>query len=276
MQFVPLWTTILRSRKVAGISESLRWTWVECLLTAQEHDHKHGTLPNVDDMSYALHMESEELMSRLSRLSRAGFLDEQDGVYSIHDWEDWKYRPDPTAAARKRAERERKNAQDKHGNGVKDEDMGHDRSSDVTVTAVTSEMSQCHAPTTTTTTTQLNSTETQYPPYPPSGDDVVDFGRLTLKDRFDLESIGEQLSGWRAMNYPDDWIKDAILCAKCRAGVNRTASYINTCLRRWKARGGPDPVEVGKARADSSPPIVSLPQGMTTGDIYGPKANGKR
>lgn len=156
MQFVPLWTNIARSRKVAALPDDLYRTWTLCLVTAQEHDHKNGSLPTADDLAYFLHMDTEELMSRLSRLSRSGFLDVQDGVYYVHDWQDWKHRPDPTAAARKRAERDRKKSQVLPKVEVTDDSKGDEPSSDVTVTAVTSQMSQCHAP------TQLNSTQLQH------------------------------------------------------------------------------------------------------------------
>lgn len=159
MQFVPLWTSILRSRKVASLPDDLYRTWTYCLCAAQEYDHRGGALPMPDDLSYALHMDTHELLSRLSRLSRLGFVEERDGVWAVHDWEDWKHRPDPTAAARKRAERDRKRMK---GKEVESKDGGADASDDVTVTAVTSKMSQCHAP------TQLNSpTPTPHTPLPP-------------------------------------------------------------------------------------------------------------
>lgn len=180
MQFVPFWTNILRSRKVAAMPDDLYRTWTYCLLAAQEFDNRGGTLPPTDDLSYALHMETSELMSRLSRLSRDGFLEERDGVYTIHDWDDWKHRPDPTAAARKRAQRERNRLKPK-GDPPKPE--GDNASDDVTVTAVTQESHACHAP------TQLNSTQLTTPPPTPrdggvacAGDDLEPFdpGPATL------------------------------------------------------------------------------------------------
>lgn len=144
MQFVPLWTSILNSRKVAGLPDDLYRMWTLCLVVAQEYDHRYGTLPAPDDLSYRLHLDPKECMSRLSRLSRDGFIEIQDGVYSIHDWEDWKHRPDPTSAARKRAQRQREREKKQE---VTSESDDTDPSIDVTVTAVTSQMSQCHAPT---------------------------------------------------------------------------------------------------------------------------------
>jgi len=230
VQFVPLWTSVLRSRKVASLSESLRWTWIACLLVAQEHDHKHGTLPNVDDMSYALHMEPAELMSRLSRLSRAGFIEEHGGVYSIHDWDDWKHRPDPTATARKRAQRERERLKTQ---AVTSRNGEPDASGDVTVTAVTSKSHGCHAP------TQLNRPQQNtHPPTPrdggdecacepfdPSGeeDESPDIVRLpepawTTEQRRVVEqatrwwgaSNGDSVVGSLLRTYPVGWVEEAI------------------------------------------------------------------
>lgn len=96
----------------------------------------------------------------------------------------------------------------------------------------------------------------------------MDFGRITLGDRFDLEAIGGKLAGWRAAKYPDGWIMDAILVANCNADENKTASYINTCLRRWKDRGGPDPEEVKKAKPEPTPDYI--PPVTDLRSIYGP------
>jgi hypothetical protein len=174
MQFVPLWTSILRSRKVATLPDDLYRTWTLCLLTAQEHDHKHGSLPSVDDLSYSLHMSNDNCLSRLSRLVTLKFLDLRDGIYYIHDWDDWKHKPDPTGTARKQAQREREREQLRKAKEVTERNGEHDTIedvTDVTVTSVTSQMSQCHAP----TQLNYNSTTTQrQPPQPPAGTNVVE------------------------------------------------------------------------------------------------------
>ena len=105
MQYVPLWTCILKSRKVGSLSPELFRFWILCLVSAQEHDHRKGTLPSLDDLAYSLHMRMDEVEALMSQLVTRDFVADCDGVYTIHDWNDWKHVPDPTAAERKRRQR---------------------------------------------------------------------------------------------------------------------------------------------------------------------------
>ncbi len=107
MQYVPLWTCILKSRKVGGLPPDLFRFWILCLVSAQEHDHRRGTLPSLDDLAYSLHMETSEVAVFMSQLVTRDFVTDRDGVYAIHDWSDWKQLPDPTSAERKRRQRAR-------------------------------------------------------------------------------------------------------------------------------------------------------------------------
>ena len=134
MQFVPLWTSILRSKKVFDLPDDLFRTWALFLLSAQEHDHRSGSLPRTEDLAHSLHLDEKECLSRLSRLSRDGFLDECEGVFTIHDWDDWKVRKDFTGAERKRRQREKdkdKKRLRKMSNGA-DVTVCHGTSRDVT------------------------------------------------------------------------------------------------------------------------------------------------
>lgn len=248
MQFVPLWTAILRSRKVAGLPDDLFRTWTLCLLTAQEHDHKHGSLPPVDDFSYSIHMEAKSLMSRLSRLVTLRFLDIRDGVYYIHDWDDWKHRPDPTGAARKRAQRERERQKELEAQEDNDRNGEYHESENVTVTPVTSR------DVTKVTMSHTNSTNEEEEDARANGepDELVAFGRQAFGSKFDDLCLGQKLSGWRAARYPDAWIKDAMLCANCSAKGN-IAAYINKTLISWHARGGPNPADLLKAQIAQRP-----------------------
>ncbi len=105
MQYVPLWTCLLKSRKVGGLPPNLFRFWILCLVSAQEHDHRKGTLPSLDDLAYSLHMQTDEVQDLMSQLVTLDFVTDRDGVYEIHDWKDWKHEPDPTAAERKRRQR---------------------------------------------------------------------------------------------------------------------------------------------------------------------------
>lgn len=118
MQFVPLWTSILRSRKVAGLSGDDYKFWTMCMLLAQEHDYRTGSLPSVADISYALHMSQKDCLSTLSTLVRGHFLDVQNGIYFVHDWDEWKLGKDPTGAEKKRRYREKKKRLAEQASGV--------------------------------------------------------------------------------------------------------------------------------------------------------------
>ena len=102
MQFVPLWTSILKSKKIGSLSSDEGWFWTRCLVSAQDHDHKNGTLPSIDDLAYSLHMEVTEVTRLITALVAKGFVTDVRGCYAIHDWQDWRYKPDPTNAERQR------------------------------------------------------------------------------------------------------------------------------------------------------------------------------
>jgi len=159
LQFVPLWTSVLRSRKVADLPEVVQLTWVKLLLIAQEYDYRFGSLPCMDDIAYQLHMGIDELTRRIVTLSRDRFLEERDGVLFIHDWEEWRYRSDPTGVLRKRAQRERDRLKQQ---GVTSNAVC-ETGQDVTVTRdshVTSQMSQMSP-------NNSNSNYNNTPPLPP-------------------------------------------------------------------------------------------------------------
>jgi hypothetical protein len=97
----------LKSRKVGGLPPNLFRFWILCLVSAQEHDHRKGTLPSLDDLAYSLHMQTDQVQDLMAQLVTLNFVTDRDGVYEIHDWKDWKHDPDPTAAERKRRQRTR-------------------------------------------------------------------------------------------------------------------------------------------------------------------------
>jgi hypothetical protein len=240
VQFVPLWTCINKNRKVHALSGDDFKFWIMCLTLAQEHDPKLGTLPDLDSISFALHMDTEEAEDRMGRLVAARLIDQSNDAYSIHDWQDWKYKPDPTNAERQR----RFKAKHKPKTPV----------TPVTVTALNGKSNEV--------TPHLRLDEINSPtPLPPrkggevGDDELVAFGREAFGDRFDLEEIGTKLRGWRAAKYSPAWIKDALLVAGFTAQPGKMAAYANTCLRRWTARGSPDPEDLRKIRARAEPPL---------------------
>lgn len=108
MQFVPLWTSILKSRKIGTLSPEAFRFWILCLVSAQDHDHKDGTLPRVDDLAYSLHMNVADATRLIKELVACDLICDSDACYSIHDWKDWKHNPDPTNAERQRRFREKR------------------------------------------------------------------------------------------------------------------------------------------------------------------------
>lgn len=109
MQYTPLWTSILRSPKVFALDpESFRF-WAFCLVIAQEHDRSHGGLPDVDTIAFTLRIDPKDANRLLGKLVAARFVDAADDGHRIHDWKRWRGgKLDPTAAERKRHERDRK------------------------------------------------------------------------------------------------------------------------------------------------------------------------
>lgn len=144
MQYVPLWTTILRSRKVFNLDDASFRFWVNCLAMAQDHDQRKGTLPDLDSIAFSLRLEDEVAAALMDKLVSGGLIDVVDQTYVIHNWEKWRGKRDPKAAERKREQRNRDRA------AVTDvTDVTRDKRdrSDVTgvthVTAVTRD-TECH------------------------------------------------------------------------------------------------------------------------------------
>lgn len=254
MEFVPLWTDILDAPnwKILDLPPELFRFWAFCLMAAQKHDFVDGFLPEERTLSRWFGMPVTDALHLRDRLVTGGLIDavttETGTEYKMHDWQEWRVSKDRTAVKRQREKR----AKDKV---LKATVTPSSRNGHGDVTATSQDVTPQHS---------AFSIHHSSPPYPPEGeaDEVVEFGRITMGDRFDLEELGLKLPGWRAAKYPDGWIRDAILVAYCNATPGFTASYIVTCLRRWKARGGPDPAELVKAQAKRSEPLpdyVQLP-----------------
>ena len=255
MQYVPLWTNILKSRKVGDLSPSEFRFWILCLLSAQENDHRKGTLPSLDDLAYSLHMEPPKVESLVSRLVTLGFVTDRDGVFMIHDWQDWKHNPDPTAAERKRRQRA------KLGGSTNDSNV-----TDVTDVTRDTEMSRCHAP------TEHSIAEHSRPPLPPGGGpseagDLEPFQApipepptadpltdrvVALADEVSAGGLGSWASNRIRLGDPPAWVESAI-----REGVDAgilAPKYLGKILERYVAQKGPKPLAPGRtARKDNAP-----------------------
>lgn len=207
-------------------------------MAAQKYDYVDGYIPDTRTLGAWFQMSMDEIVKLRDMAVTRHVLDYvSEGRYRVHNWEEWRDVKDKGAVKRKRAERQRKKQ-------VKENEEQMSRPCHEDVTAMSRPSIQHSA---------FNS----QPPAPNGNgvDEVVEFGRVTMGDRFDLEAIGEKLAGWRAMGHPDDWIKDAILVANCSAKPNLSCQYINGCLRRWKTRGSVDPEEMKRAKKEPEPPI---------------------
>lgn len=270
MKWFRVYDDIIDDPKILRLSLEFRWFYVG-ILSISSRQSVRGNLPDVADI--ALHLRISEARTRkvLDTLMTAGFIDQdpQGKGLRVHGWDSRQFKSDDVTQ-RWREHKRRKGANvgaNVGANGAQTDQIqnryrteppyppdgggdGGDISEEVTVTTVTSRGGHDEV-------TAM------------SRDAVVDFGRKTMGDRFDLEHLGQKLSGWRAANYPDAWIMDAILVANCKAEINGTASFINGCLRRWKKQGGPDPGEVPRVRpyAEPTPEYV---QASERSSIYPP------
>lgn len=116
MRWFRVYTEILNKPKVVNLPDDLFATWIRLLCVARlENDG--GRLPPKEDLAIYLRLTLSRVTSRVTKLKEFGFVDEIDGVFIMHDWKTHQYESDmdPTAAERKRRQRERQNG----NNGVK-------------------------------------------------------------------------------------------------------------------------------------------------------------
>jgi hypothetical protein len=110
VQFVPLWTDILDrpNWKILDLPPELFRFWTFCLLAAQKNDHVSGNLPDDRTLARWFGMTVTEVGHLRDMAVTGGLIDEIDGEFWLHDWEEWRDRKDPGAARRKRKERKAK------------------------------------------------------------------------------------------------------------------------------------------------------------------------
>ena len=239
MQFVPLWTCILKSRKVGALPADIFRFWVFCLVSAQDHDHRRGTLPSLDDLAYSLHMELADVTPLMSQLVTRGFVTCRDGVHAIHDWQDWKVRVDPTAAERKR--RERAKIGESGGNG-----------SVTDVTDVT-HVRDCHDVTRQQNRTESNRAESPPTPIPspvltkPFTDEEQ--ALVTRAAERWGASNGDAVVGDLLREYPAAWVKLACEAEWDKHGLALNPRYLRGILQGYQREGGPP-----KGKSGAPPP----------------------
>src|SRR5512139_3757277 len=108
--------------KVQRLEPRLFKAWVNLLCLAARND---GWLPSIEDVSFSLRMSEDDIGDIVNALISCGLIDEFDGRFSPHNWEERQYKSDSSA---ERMRRHRKRHSDVTSDG------GGDVTSDVTVT----------------------------------------------------------------------------------------------------------------------------------------------
>lgn len=108
MQFVPLWDSILDSRKLSQLSLETIGKWCLLLLSARRHDWENGFLPPVADIAFWTRRSESEIQGWIAELVEVKLLDRHGKTLAIHDWEQWKCKSARTSTARVAKFRERK------------------------------------------------------------------------------------------------------------------------------------------------------------------------
>jgi hypothetical protein len=94
--------------KILELSDGLYRAWTILLCIASEHD---GELPSAAKIAISLRVKPHRVAEWLTALSRAGLMDNADGVFSPHNWQVRQYKTDksdPTGAKRAKDYRDRR------------------------------------------------------------------------------------------------------------------------------------------------------------------------
>jgi hypothetical protein len=123
-RWIRLYAETLHDPKILQLSDSLYRAWTILLCIASEHD---GELPPAAEIAILLREKPHRVAGWLTALSRAGLLDNADGVFSPHNWHVRQYKTDksdPTGAKRAKDYRDRK--RDARDASRRDGRDGHD------------------------------------------------------------------------------------------------------------------------------------------------------
>lgn len=94
--------------KLLKLSDAMRWAWYTLQCVASEND---GVLPATEDIAARLRMKPAKVAEWITKLVAAKLIDNNNGVFSPHNWATRQYKSDvtdPTAAERNKRYRDRK------------------------------------------------------------------------------------------------------------------------------------------------------------------------
>jgi len=94
--------------KILRLSDANFRAWVTLLCLASKND---GLLPSTNDIALVLRLKPAKVAEWLAMLTASGLLDNDNGLFSPHNWNarQFKSDKDPTAADRKRRQRDKEN-----------------------------------------------------------------------------------------------------------------------------------------------------------------------
>jgi hypothetical protein len=117
-----MYDDLLDDPKVQRLPADLFKIWVNLLCLASKNG---GTLPDEDDIAFALRIDFDALQSALDKLIERGLIDEDGDTVRPHNWDKRQFKSDidPTAADRQRAKRERDKAKPVTDDVTRDESV---------------------------------------------------------------------------------------------------------------------------------------------------------
>jgi DnaD/phage-associated family protein len=125
--WIKLYYELREDMKVFRLSDSAFRRFILLMLLAGEHDRRDGTLPDIDDISFLLRVDVDQLQSDLYELEQVGIVEMRGGVPFLVNFA--KRQEPKSGAARVAAYRERQRKQEYYGGETSEK-----RSSNDTVT----------------------------------------------------------------------------------------------------------------------------------------------
>ena len=107
MKWFRLHADLVDNPKVQSLNGPLFKAWVNLMCIACFND---GLLPDIQRIAYRLKLSEDRTSSLIRGLVNLKLIDESDGVLTIHDWDEWQFRPENSRASsteRVRRHRER-------------------------------------------------------------------------------------------------------------------------------------------------------------------------
>src|SRR5574343_362439 len=94
------YTRVLDSSKLEELSDKLYRHWTKLCCVACRHG---GTLPALHQVAFEMRITKSEAERTIATLVEKRFIDDDGGILTMHDWEDWQFangRPSSVASSR--------------------------------------------------------------------------------------------------------------------------------------------------------------------------------